>query len=95
MRLGESRMGARVCIGMLKVGEKRLSVARGRSSLTDDVSNDRGGERSHVRMGLSFRFMSLSTLWISAGDWSWNLLWKRPNSEGKESRDLLRGKLAS
>lgn len=69
-RLGESSID-RECIGMVN-GEKRLSCFHGRSSLTEEVSSERGGDLSDVRMGLSFFFM-LSP-WRSAGDWKCSLL---------------------
>lgn len=59
---------------MLSVGRSRESgLARGRSSFMEELSRDRGGERSLVRMGLSF-CLRLSP-WRSAGDWKLNLLW--------------------
>jgi len=57
---------------MFSVGRVRGSGCLLGRSLTDDVNSERGGDFSALRMGSSF-FKMLS-VWMSAGDWKWNLL---------------------
>lgn len=87
-RMPREWMGSCTCTGTLRAGGNRPSAEglRERSSLADELRSDRGGDFSKGRVWSSF-FLRVSPC-MSAGDWNWKWLCRRPKPLGADSRDL-------